>query len=478
MDYLKARQILEEYAERERLIEPTGNKIINFDKDLFTKQLDFINSSSKRKALLCGRRAGKSYAAAYYLVKTAYETPKAECLYVALTLKSAKKIILPALKEIIERYKIEAEYNYTDYTYTFKNGSSIRIVGADMERMADRLRGQSYNLTVIDEAQAFGEHLNSLVDDVLVPAVRERSGTCCLIGTPDIVCAGLFYEATTNKRTSWNHWHWNLTENRYYKKWANRKNWQQLAQEELQVICQEEGLNNTSERFRREYIGEWVEGGSALVYKYNSDINTFTELPKLTELYHLFGIDFGIVDESAILVAAYSPHSKILWILEEFKQGQLSPEALAKLIKTRYDAFLPVSLVCDGNGIGAAFISQLQAMYELPIELAEKKDKTAFIELLNDDLLSGKIKIHHRCKELIKEIKNLQWADPILKELPDHADDHLLDALLYLWRKSQHFLGIEPKTIPAPTVAEYSNYLRDQELERVKQEQEQSWWEQ
>lgn len=477
MDQFEAQQILEEFATREQLLPPQSLKSIDFDQELFDKQQEFIKSPAKRKALLCGRRSGKSYAAAYYLIKTAYEKPKAECTYLALTLKSAKKTILPVLQEIIGRFRIPAEYNYSDLTYYFHNGSAIRLIGADMEKVQDRLRGISYDLNIVDEAQAFGDHLESLISNVLIPAARERKGTICLIGTPDIVCNGLFYEVTTNKKPNWVSWKWNLTENKYYSIWRNKKNWKELALKELDLICEEEGLTKDSDTFRREYLGEWVEGAHELVYRFSYEFNTYDKLPEDLTWYYLFGVDFGITDASALLVAAYSYSDNSLYVVDEFKQSQLTPEALAKLVKMRYDAFSPVSVVCDGNGIGAAFISQIRAMYELPIDLAEKKDKVAFIELLNDDLKAGKLKINNRCKELLQEITAYKWADPILKVLPEIANDHLLDALLYLWRRSQHFQGQIETPKPKPTDKEYSSYLVAQELDRVKEQANKEWWE-
>jgi hypothetical protein len=65
----------------------------------------------------------------------------------------------------------------------------------------------------------------------------------------------------------------------------------------------------------------------------------------------------------------------------------------------------------------------------------------------------------------------------MLKVLPEQANDHCCDALLYLWRKSRHFNGVEPVIVPKPTQKEYSNYLVEQELERVRVERDKAWWE-
>ena len=445
---------------------------------MFEKQRDFINGTSKRKALNAGRRGGKSYAAAYYLIKKSFETPQAECLYIALTLKSAKKIILPTLKSIIERYHLSATLNYSDMTFTFANGSRLSILGADTDKMADRLRGLSFDLVVIDEAQAFTSNLESLINDVLIPAIRERDGTCALIGTPHVVCAGMFYNITTGVLPNWSCWHWDLTENRYYGKWRNKTDWREFAKKELDIICLEENMSRDSDRFRREYLGEWVQGSSSMVFKFNSNINTFDELPTdLKEVNHLFGIDFGISDPSAILVGAWSPQSRVLWILSEFKASEVTPESLAERIKTRYDEFLPVSVVVDGNGIGAAFIAQLTSMYNLPIELAEKRDKVAFISILNDELRAGRIKISNKCSELIRELTYLTWEDPILQILPDKAEDHCCDAFLYLFRRSLHFKGSKPIKPTKLTAKEYGDRLLEEELDRVNTQNNINWWE-
>ena len=475
MDPIKAKSIVKEYMGRKGIVAQVEQKTIDFSADLFDIQTLVVNSPETRQALICGRRSGKSYSAAYALIKTAYEQPKAECLYLALTLKSAKRIILPVLQDILDRYRIKYKYNYSDFTFCLDNGSFIRLLGADMEKMADRLRGSSFDLTIIDEAQGFGGHLENLINASLIPALRERNGRLILIGTPGVSCSGLFYEITTGKRSGWAVRAWNLTQNKYYSKWRNKSNWEQLAQEELDVICKEEGLSRSSSYFIREYLGEWVEGDDQLVYAF-TESNLFSTLPSAYWNY-IISVDYGITDPCAIVVGAYSFDHNILHIVDSWKRASVDPVSMADQVQRMYNQYSPIALVVDGNGIGAAFIAQMTSMYNLPFELAEKKDKEAFMDMLNDDFKDQKVLISNNAIDLIEELKKYKWANPTTKELSNTADDHCCDALLYMWRKSLHFKGQIPEPIPEPQEQDYAKYLLEQELERVRNTGNDVWWE-
>jgi phage FluMu gp28-like protein len=69
---------------------------------LFKEQLDFIEDPAKLKAAKCTRRSGKSYGAAgIYMAITCIENPGCNCLYLATTRDSAKKIILKDILKVI-----------------------------------------------------------------------------------------------------------------------------------------------------------------------------------------------------------------------------------------------------------------------------------------------------------------------------------------------------------------------------------------
>ena len=437
----EARQVIEEYAERvadlSGLVE---SQTIDFNASLFDIQRDIINSPSKKKACIAGRRAGKSITAAYYLIKTAYENPRVKVAYIALSRKSAKEIIWDEILDIMDRYKINYHEHKVDLTLTLDNGSKVSVHGASAKRELEKHRGIKYELVVVDECASpqFLPMMDSIVDDIIGPTLMDTDGTIMLISTPGIVTTGLFYDITKKGKKGWDTWTWNMTHNPKLPRWADIKDYRPLAESLLAEIREDKGWTVDSSVYKREYLGQWVESDDALIYPY-SDNNRYKNLPNMSFQY-IFGVDLGVVDASTIIVGAYSPETPNLYIVDEFKQTEMAPSDFAKVLKRYSDKYQPTSIIADQNGLGKAFVAEIEKRFVLPIEAAEKINKIGMIELMADDFRLGKIKLHNGLVELNKELYSYLWKDKRLKILPD-GDEHLLDALLYMWRRSLHFIG-------------------------------------
>ena len=100
----------------------------------FPQQRDFVTDPAKLKALFCTRRAAKSYTAGLYMVYEALNNPGCNVLFIGLTRASAKAIIWKDILRVINRrHKIGAQFNKTDLTMTFPNGSLISVSGVDAD---------------------------------------------------------------------------------------------------------------------------------------------------------------------------------------------------------------------------------------------------------------------------------------------------------------------------------------------------------
>jgi len=480
MDPKTARQVLEEFALRNAdLTKIADYKEIDFGADLFDKQEAFIMHSSRRKAALCGRRSGKTVCCAYYLVKTAYER-KCDVAYIALSRQSAKNIIWNEIVTILERYKIKYETNQQALQITLANGSRIILSGASSEREVEKHRGMYYALVIIDECGApqFLPLLENMVYNVLLPTLFDTDGTICLISSPGPICAGLFYRITEGFEKNWKTFKWTVKDNPKFPRWSRKKDWRELAEELLGSIKEENGWDEESPVFRREWKGEWVKEAVSLVYKFDADINLYSQLPNdIKNWDYIFGIDFGVADSSAIVVGAYSLDSPVLYIIDCFKKNQLSPGEVADVTKGYYEKYEPVSIDADANGMGLAFIMEIEKRHQLPIEKAEKQDKVGFIEIMNDEFKKGRIKIKETLVDLLEEITKLQWRDIENKILPEDAEDHLCDAMLYMWRRSLHYTGKLPKKTPKVGTMEWEDELLEQVKDKYRAKEGEAWWE-
>lgn len=461
-----------------RKLEAEAARKIDFKRDMFNRQLDLMDDPAKQKAVIAGRRGGKSNGLAYYLVKTCYETPNTPCLYAAKTLKTATNILWHYIEDINARYKIGAVPNVTDRTWTFSNGSLIRFGGADTAKEIEKYRGVHYSLAVVDECGTFGAHLERFIKEVLGPTMADTNGTMVLSGTPGLICGGFWYKVTTRLEQGWSvHDNWTFMDNPRLPYWDANPKWKDLREDYAKDLMTRYGLDEESPAWQREWLAQWVEGSSMMVYgQFNYDRNTYHTLPSdIEEWHYIMAVDYGIVDASAILVGAWSPKHPVLYVVDVFKQENMNPEQMAHIVNDYVAKYAAGAVAADSNGLGKAFVSQLQSMYQLPIHQAEKKDKIGFMELLNDEFRRGRIKIQVDMVDVMDEIAKYQWLDPEQRIVQPNADDHCLDALLYLFRLSSHFNGQPDKKRPERnTEEELEEYWR-RESERL-QHGETDWW--
>ena len=445
-------------------------RTFNFSKDLFDKQLDFIQDPSKLKAALCSRRAGKTYSVCYYLIQEAYCTPDSLGAYIALTRTSAKRLMWSELKRANRRYNLGLRFNNADLIVTCPNNSEIFLAGANDEGDIDKLRGSAYRLVVLDECASFGPHVDSLVEEVLEPALIDYNGTLALIGTPNAACTGLFHYATTNPRSGYSVHHWTIMDNphipdaaAWLEKRMERKGWPKDHPIDL-----------------REWCGQWIQSNESIIYPFDEERNICTEPPE--DVDFVLGVDLGYNDATAFVIGAYSPNSPDFYIVECQKASKMIAEEVAEEIAFYIEKFNPVSIVMDTGGLGKMIAEGLKRRYGLPIKEAKKSAKAANIELMASDMTLGRVKVFPD-SPIIDEWRLLQWdPDSDRRKEDSRYENHLSDAALYAWRESRHYLHSYLAVMPDPKIGT-KEYWRQQEEKMWEQaakkieEKDEGWWE-
>lgn len=124
------------------------------------------------------RRAGKTVADINELVigSTKCQLPNPRFAYVAPQLNQAKDIAWTYLKEYTAF--LSPKINESELWVELPGGARIRIYGADNP---DRLRGIYLDGVVLDE---FGDMDPTIWSQVIRPALSDRKGWACFIGTP------------------------------------------------------------------------------------------------------------------------------------------------------------------------------------------------------------------------------------------------------------------------------------------------------
>ncbi len=411
----------------------------------FPLQSDFIQHPSKFKALFATRRFGKSYTGGLYLLKEAYENPGVSCIYVALTRDSAKRIMFKdVLKPINRRLGLGIKFNETLLTCTLPNGSVIYLMGVDSsDDEKDKLLGQKYKIAVMDECASFSIDLRELVYGILKPAMADLGGTIVMLGTPGNLTKSLFYDITTGKEPGWHVVKADTRDNPYMAKlWA----------QEIADLKANQPYIVETPMFRQMYLGQWVIDEDALVYKFNPERNLYDVIPLQSQgdWQYTLGVDLGYEDDSAFVVVAFHERDKVLYVADVYKRKHMDITDVATKIKEIKFKHGVHKVVIDGANKQA--VEEIQKRHRVPLETADKTGKSDFIEIMNSELIQGRIKLHKtNCVQLSDEWQNLVWRDKGVKREENPAcDNHLSDACLYAWRFCYQYLSQPPaKPLPA-----------------------------
>lgn len=414
-----------------------------------------MRDPAKLKVVLCTRRSGKTYGAGLWLVEGAHLTPGSSSLYVALTRASAKRIMWRDVLKVIDREKkLGGRFNETELSVTFPNGSAIYLLGLDAdEGEKEKALGQKFRRVAVDEAASYSIDLNELVFGVLKPAVADYRGEIALIGTPGNFKRGLFFDLTkgqdpgasgTWEAAGWSGHRWSAFDNPHIReKWV----------EEIADLKRMNPRIEETPLFQQHYLGRWVIDDTQLVYRYEPGRNDFGgKLPAFAgrgRWHYVLGIDLGFADSTAWSVCAYHDLDRTLYVVETDKAERLDITDVAvrtRALAARYEFD---ALVVDGANKQA--VEEMRRRHDLPLRAADKTGKVDFIELMNGDFISGRIKLDPvRCAPLVEEYAGLIWDERSTKrEEHPAAPNHVCDATLYAWRHCYAYLAQTPAALPA-----------------------------
>lgn len=431
---------------------------------LFPEQLAVLNDKSPKVCVWTTRRAGKTQSVLSTFIDDALTHPHAKYAYIALTSPSAEDIAWGLLKKINRTYNFGMVFKEAKLKAIMPNGAQIKLYGADKPGFAERLYGQSLRKVAVDEAAFYRIDINQLIDDFLEPCIIDENGQIYLMSIPGHYPRGLFWDITkgfsykdkfqavaSETRAGWSCHRWTTEDNPHMRK------------QFLDKIAQKKREDPEIEKdpvFIRNYRGAWVSELGERVYKYQDNVNAIDSYELKPGDNYILGIDFGWDDQTAFSVCVWREDSPVYVELESHAGSGMLLDEIASYVK-RYQELYP-GIVLVGDPAHKQLFEEFRRRFDLPILEGEKPKKYDWIQTINSDLKSGKIKIvkaeeSQHAEEMVK----LTWhikRDGFRVEQPGATND-CCDAFMLAYRQAYHY-----RYVPIEEIQEGSEkYWREKE---------------
>lgn len=450
----------------------------NLRGQLFDKQRAFAADPAKRKALLCSRRAGKTTRTASEHLSSGLNKPGTISRIWGITGTRAKQLFWQDLRKLANEAQIDARFNEVHLSVRLPNDSCIYLVGADKFKEADKMRGDKLTLATIDESSLYpASVLQPLVEEVIGPMLEDLDGTCELMGTPGLVCAGLWHDITQGLTPGWSVHRWTVLDNPCFPRWAGFADWRDRALAWLNDLKKRNNWSDDHPTYQREWLGRWVNDFGALVYRYDPIRNGYDTLPKIKGNWsHIVGSDLGHDDAFSVVVWAFSPERKEAYEVYTFKESGLVPDQWVEVWRDVQQRYKPIKMRVDTGGLGKAIVEGIRRKYSIPLEAAEKTEKLAHQELMNGEFYSGRLMVR-RGSAYEQELSTLaKDPDDPTKEDP-RLPNHACDAGLYGFRDllRYHFAKITPEDTRTEQEKQIEQY-KTRVQQRMRDQKEKPWW--
>jgi phage terminase large subunit len=339
-----------------------------------------------------GSRSSKSYSVVQLLIHIAISNPNTRISCVSHSLPHIKRGVYRDFKGIMEQWGIwdEKDFRYTDFIYTFKNGSYIELFGLEDP---DKAKGPARDILFVNEANLISK---ALFDQLLI----RTTGQSFLDWNPADFISWV-YEVADNPMNK-----------RIHSTYLN--NISNLSESQIRNIEQYKDLPDD---FMWKVYG-LGERGSAKEIIY-TQWKQYDEAPDGDVFY---GLDFGYVHPAALIKVTHYEGQN--YFEEIVYQSGLTLSDLSRLIKEK----LPERATIYAD---AAEPKSIEELYRQGFNIKPaQKDVWAGIVKMK----SYPINLHYNSKNLRREFMSYKWKkdknDNVIEE-PVKANDDLMDACRY-----------------------------------------------
>jgi len=403
-------------------------------------QQEFHKSGARFRALIAGRRGGKSIAGTIEALWHANKNPGSIGWIVAPTYVDLVDVNIAMIMEWLPEESIKS-WNKVEKRIELVNDAQIVFRSADDPTKLGRGRG--LNWVWLDEASFF-RHGQTAWESIY-PALTDTRGKAWITTTPqgyDWVYE-TFYKPALEGNDDYAAWKFKTVENPH------------IDPEVVEKARQE--MND--QMFRQEYEASF-EKFTGLVYPDFTQEHVIEAKKLERDDLWFVGMDLGMTNPTVALLIA-EDIDRVLYVVDEvYETGMIAKEVVDKVEMmlarhglTKSDVQL---FVADPSGASKRQDSPELSMFDqlrdeergLPV-VPGNNTLGAGIDRVTQLIKEGRIKVFRNCVNTIREFDKYSWPktrDSMgnRDERPEKAFDHAMDALRYVvMSRPEHFERIE-----------------------------------
>lgn len=449
-------------------------------------QVDVLDDPHRFCDILTPRGAGKSTALVHDALDKMAATNEGRYFYGALTKDSGVENVIDEFARCDSACGLGLVIRQDAGIIRMpETGSTLRIRSIESRKEVDKIRGKQYDGGFLDECQSVRDDiLRYAITGVIPQTLGRRRGFLKMAGTPTRTPVGMWHAITSKlgqvprrfaggvERAlarpwkerglekwgqilwTWSHHTWGRAANpamvdadaeAAYMKGALAVSLEDAATMEAEYGDWPED-DPRGREFRFDPLRDvWTPGARTVANPFG--------LPAGHDWFYTLAADLihenGQNDEFAVGVGASSFSSRVGYhVWEDGGRGLTIAEMAGKMnyIRALLGTRL-VRMIGDSQGQGFETFTRLQIEHRLPLEKAVKRDKEDGIELVNSDLVAGRLQILAG-SNTAKQLEQLRKG-PDGKRLKQQPDDYA-DMLVYLRRGMLHWAADDAPKLPDP----------------------------
>jgi hypothetical protein len=403
-------------------------------------------STARRYVGNIGRGWGKSYWALVECVELCTRTPNAQVRYAAPEQKMVETIIAPHMRTILEGCPpaLRPVWKEQKGFWDFPNGAKLFVAGANAGG-ADRLRGVSTHLAVIDEARDI-DCLDYLVKNVLTPRLTADAKLLIISTPPEMPDHALVgYIAEAQVRGAYTH--------------APTSDAPHITPERMAEFL-EDYAGPDDPAFRREFCAEIIVDPTRAVLPELSALETMVTSHHERPAYllpHVVG-DLGYEDLTVIAFGYYDFQADMAVVERELVLQRTRSDLIdAEVTRIATDLWPKRDIHrrrIDAPPIVRADMGRVHVRSDdsaEPWQATRNDDLRAAANAARVQIQRGRVRIAPECQTILAHAKYARWnRQRTGLERPAEADHHYdgCAALLYFLRELDRHSNPWPKLAP------------------------------